>query len=593
MSIKLAFRAILLMVACLIVQIAQAEVKEYVRDYNYHGTDFDTRDTSRVNAIDGVKRELLEELGTYVGSVVKMNQDSLGNSYMSHDVINITAGIVAMKVLNEKWNQPEYFVKAGMKADPDDVLTKLKAMRADLELEKSLRDSHEELQRARNEMAQLKAQLAEMAQLKAQLAQMKLVQAEASGKPAPATVPAPVPVPQVAVPVKQAALAKPAPAPAPASINAQLAQVELAKDIAADKSVTVADAKPIAAPPKAQLAQVTVAAKPSSVPVPVINPVPAPAVQASPSPEEKMLVAKYVKAVQSVDVETAYQRALVASKKGDFATLIGEMSDLAEKGYARAQLRMGWIHERGLGVPQDYNKAREWYLKAQAGGDIDADAHLGRLYEFGWGVEKDYAKAADLYQRAVKDGSSAGYIRMGYLYETGKGVKLNWEKAIEYYRIAIDKGNFHGQARLGLMYQLGNGVIRDLYKASVLYNQAIDHGDPLAMTWLSMLHVRGAGGVSKDNDKAIALLREAIRYKLPATYAYMGFMYLNGYGVKQDYDEAKKYLEKGAENDAPFAEFILGQMYKSGRGVSQDQQKAKYWFDRAKSKGFDIASQVQ
>ena len=125
MSIKIATHTILLITASFIAQISQAEIKEYVRDYHYHGADFDTRETSRVNAIDGVKRELLDELGTYVGSVVKMHQDSLGNSYMSHDVINITAGIVAMKVLSEKWKQPEYFVKAGMKADPDDVLTKV------------------------------------------------------------------------------------------------------------------------------------------------------------------------------------------------------------------------------------------------------------------------------------------------------------------------------------------------------------------------------------------------------------------------------------------------------------------------------------
>ena len=95
----------LLFVTCLVAQLAQAQVKEYIRDHDYHSTEFDTVATSRVNAIDGVKRELLEELGTYVGSVVKMNQDSLGNSYMSHDVINITAGIVAMKVLNEQWKQ--------------------------------------------------------------------------------------------------------------------------------------------------------------------------------------------------------------------------------------------------------------------------------------------------------------------------------------------------------------------------------------------------------------------------------------------------------------------------------------------------------
>ena len=127
MSIKFVLH-MLLLAAAGVTQLASAEVKEYIRDYNYQGESYDTQASCRVNAIDGVKRDLLEEIGTYVGSVVKINQDSLGNSYMSRDVINITAGIVAMKVLDEKWKQPVYFVRAGMKADPDDVLVKLKAI---------------------------------------------------------------------------------------------------------------------------------------------------------------------------------------------------------------------------------------------------------------------------------------------------------------------------------------------------------------------------------------------------------------------------------------------------------------------------------
>ena len=98
------------LLCALMPTIASAGVKEYVRDYTYQGAQVDTRATCRVNAIDGVKRELLDELGTYVGSVVKIHQDSLGNNYMSQDVVNITAGIVALKLLDERWNQPAYFV---------------------------------------------------------------------------------------------------------------------------------------------------------------------------------------------------------------------------------------------------------------------------------------------------------------------------------------------------------------------------------------------------------------------------------------------------------------------------------------------------
>jgi TPR repeat protein len=553
---------VFLVAVCCSAPFAQAEVKEYVRDYNYHGTEFDTRDTSRVNAIDGVKRELLEELGTYVGSVVKMNQDSLGNSYMSHDVVNITAGIVAMKVLNEKWKQPEYYVKAGMKADPDDVLAKLKAMREDLELEKSLRDSYEELQRARDEVAQLKAQLA----------QLKLAQAVAVSMPVPTLAPAPV--------------AAPAEQPVSAQLNAKVAQVELAKDVGVSKPATSPVTLP-ASPKKSDEIPAPVAPVP-----PAVAPVPVSVAKPASKTETDKLVMQYVKAVQGVEVEEALQRAMALRMKGDFTAMIKEMSTLADKGYARAQHKMGWIYERGLGVPQDYQKAKEWYTKAATNGDVDAIASIGWLYEHGWGVEKSYEKAAEHYQHAIDSGSTAGIARMGYLHETGKGVQLSKDKAAELYQLAIDKGNLHGQARLGLLYQLGEGVRKNERKAVVVYTHAIDHGYPLAMKRLSMMHIRGIGGASKDHDRAIALLREAIKYKLPATYAYMGFMYLNGYGVKQDYDEAKKYLEKGAEMDAPLAEFLLGRMYKDGRGVSQDKEKAKYWFDRAKSKGFDISNQI-
>lgn len=140
----------ILIVALSFSSLAQADIKEYIRDYRYQAEVYDTTASCRINAIEGVKRDLLEEIGTYVGAIVKVNQDSLGNSYMSQDVVNITAGIVAMKVLSENWKQPIYYVKAGMQADPDDVLNKLKAMRTDLQLEKSLRESYENLERARN-----------------------------------------------------------------------------------------------------------------------------------------------------------------------------------------------------------------------------------------------------------------------------------------------------------------------------------------------------------------------------------------------------------------------------------------------------------
>ncbi len=478
----------LLIAACCAAQPAQAAMKEYVRDYNYHGTDFDTAETSRINAIDGVRCELLEEIGTYVGSVVKMHQDSLGNSFMSHDVVNITAGIVAMKVLEENWKQPVYFVKAEMKADPDDVLAKLKALRADLEMEKALRESYEELQNSRNEVAQLKAQLGQM---------MRERDSQAAAKPAPASAP----------------------------------------------SVAV-------------------------------------------------LTAQYVKAVQGVEVGAAFQRAMAARLNGDFDSLFREMSALAEKGYSQAQFRLGWIYERGIGVAQDFAKAREWYAKAMANGNADALARMGLLYEFGLGVEKSFDKAAEYYQRAIREDNASGYAYMGYLYETGKGVPRDRERAAELYRIGMEKGNYLAMTRLGFLYQRGRGVPRDEYRAVELYKQAVEHGQPLAMARLGQMYNLGQGGVPVDHARAMALVRESLRYNLPASFAIMGFMYENGWEVKRDYGEARKLYEKAADLDAPFAELRLGIMYRDGLGVSRDRQKAVYWLERAASKGEEKAAAI-
>ena len=55
-----------------------------------------------------------------------------------------------------------------------------------------------------------------------------------------------------------------------------------------------------------------------------------------------------------------------------------------------AQYLLAFKYEYGLGVPQDYDEARKWWLKAAAHGDAMAQANLGALYFEGEGVPQDY-----------------------------------------------------------------------------------------------------------------------------------------------------------------------------------------------------------
>ena len=61
----------------------------------------------------------------------------------------------------------------------------------------------------------------------------------------------------------------------------------------------------------------------------------------------------------------------------------------AERGNARAQTQLGFMHERGLRVQQDYFLAAKWYHRAAAQGEPHGQHRLGLLFNKGFGVQVD------------------------------------------------------------------------------------------------------------------------------------------------------------------------------------------------------------
>ena len=66
---------------------------------------------------------------------------------------------------------------------------------------------------------------------------------------------------------------------------------------------------------------------------------------------------------------------------------------LAERGNAKAQVRLGWMYSVGRGVPQNYLQAANWYRRAAEQGEVAAQFALGLLYNKGHGVPKDLVLA--------------------------------------------------------------------------------------------------------------------------------------------------------------------------------------------------------
>lgn len=64
------------------------------------------------------------------------------------------------------------------------------------------------------------------------------------------------------------------------------------------------------------------------------------------------------------------------------------------------QRDLGYIYDKGIGVPQDEDKAVEWYRKAADQGLAFAQFNLGKMYETGRGVPQDYVQAYKWYSLA-------------------------------------------------------------------------------------------------------------------------------------------------------------------------------------------------
>jgi len=90
----------------------------------------------------------------------------------------------------------------------------------------------------------------------------------------------------------------------------------------------------------------------------------------------------------------------VAFDHANYASALRVWLPMAKEGDANAQVYVGEIYEKGLGVSPDYQVAAHWYQKAADQKLARAQINLGYLYEKGLGVEKDLTQALNYYRAA-------------------------------------------------------------------------------------------------------------------------------------------------------------------------------------------------
>ena len=85
-----------------------------------------------------------------------------------------------------------------------------------------------------------------------------------------------------------------------------------------------------------------------------------------------------------------------AMKRKDYATALAKFLDSAKKGNVDAQLNLGIMYEKGIGVKRNDVEAVRWYKLSAEHGDAVAQFNLGVMYEKGFGVAQNYEQAIRL-----------------------------------------------------------------------------------------------------------------------------------------------------------------------------------------------------
>ena len=168
---------------------------------------------------------------------------------------------------------------------------------------------------------------------------------------------------------------------------------------------------------------------------------------------------------QFADADAAYAR-------GDYATAYRLLKPLAEQGNARAQYDLGFMHEKGQGVPKDDVEAVKWFRKAAEQGIPKAQFNLGIMYERGKGVPQDYAEAVKWLRRAAAQGYTKAEYNLGFMYAKGQGVPKDDVEAAKRWRKAAEEGFARAQYNLGFMYDTGQGVPKDYIQAYMWFSIA-------------------------------------------------------------------------------------------------------------------------
>ena len=158
---------------------------------------------------------------------------------------------------------------------------------------------------------------------------------------------------------------------------------------------------------------------------------------------------------QALFDEQYLREGLASFYSDDYVKANALLAPLADKGIARAQIKLGYMQFFGLGSAANPQRALSIIQAALPAlrkfaneGRAWAQSDLGDLYKEGIVLPKDISEALYWYRSAADNGYSAAQTQLGDMYQTGIGVTRNTATAQQWYQRAATQGNERARQKL-------------------------------------------------------------------------------------------------------------------------------------------------
>lgn len=247
-------------------------------------------------------------------------------------------------------------------------------------------------------------------------------------------------------------------------------------------------------------------------------------------------------------------------EKGNYDTAIYLCKKESEQENGVGEYFLGMMYSKGLGVSQDLEESRKYFLASSKKGNSSAQLSLAGLYA----SESNWKEALFWYKNSANDYpiallKIAEISKILYKKTDEEKYKIDY---VSYLRQAVDESVEYAKVLLASDYISGFGVPIDREKAFELLRDFLDSYDKRKRFF------------AKD------ISSERILGKKTSFISFARMKYgLLLYRYKNNYSESLKFLLKGYKTAE--TEYIIARIYYLGLGTKQDLKLSLQWYQSA------------